>query len=91
MGAVIDEGMQQRLEVCVVGTMDVGSRSQPPWRSRAAAIRNTRAAEHKEADEKPPGAAEAPVDATRSGDSAPDGAKRIHVSRGGEPGLVRQD
>ncbi len=62
MGAVIDEGMQQRVEVCVVGTMDLGSRSQPPWRSRPG-IRNTRAAEHKEADEKPPGAVEAPVDA----------------------------
>ena len=35
MGAVIDEGMQQQLEVCVIGTTDVGNRSQPPWRSRA--------------------------------------------------------
>jgi len=36
MGAVIDEGMQQRLEVCVIGTTDVGNRSQTPWRPRNA-------------------------------------------------------
>jgi cell division protein FtsZ len=52
MGAVIDEGMQHRLEVCVVGTTDVGNRSQPPWRARAAA-KNGAAASGKEANEKP--------------------------------------
>jgi cell division protein FtsZ len=52
MGAVIDESMVQRMEVCVVGTTDVGSRSQPPWRVRAAS-KHTAAAPGKEADEKP--------------------------------------
>jgi cell division protein FtsZ len=32
MGAVIDEGMQNRVEVCVLGTSDMGSRSVPPRR-----------------------------------------------------------
>jgi cell division protein FtsZ len=52
MGAVIDESMQQRLEVCVVGTTDVGSRSQPPWRLRAAA-RSAQAAPGKDVTENP--------------------------------------
>ena len=56
MGAVIDEAMQQRLEVCVVGTTDVGNRSQPPWRSRAAA-RGGAGATVKQAAEKAAGAA----------------------------------
>jgi cell division protein FtsZ len=59
MGAVIDEGMQNRLEVCVVGTTDVGNRSQPPWRARAAA-KNGAAASGKEATEKPAIATPAP-------------------------------
>lgn len=32
MGAVIDEGMQNRVEVCVLGTSDMGGRSVPPRR-----------------------------------------------------------
>jgi len=32
MGAVIDEGMQNRVEVCVIGTSDMGSRAMPPRR-----------------------------------------------------------
>ncbi|MDO8540015.1 MAG: cell division protein FtsZ [Opitutaceae bacterium] len=32
MGAVIDEGMQGRVEVCVIGTSDMGGRSLPPRR-----------------------------------------------------------
>ncbi len=54
MGAVIDEGMQQRLEVCVIGTTDVGSRSQTPWRSRAAG-RSGAPAPARVAAEKPSG------------------------------------
>ena len=38
MGAVIDEGMQQRLEVCVLGTTDVGGRN--PATRRAAVARS---------------------------------------------------
>jgi len=37
MGAVIDEGMQNRVEVCVLGTSDMGGRSLPPRRVVAAA------------------------------------------------------
>jgi cell division protein FtsZ len=33
MGAVIDEGMQNRVEVCVLGTSDMGGRSLPPRRT----------------------------------------------------------
>ena len=33
MGAVIDEGMQNRVEVCVLGTSDMGGRSVQPRRS----------------------------------------------------------
>lgn len=58
MGAVIDEGMEHRLEVCVVGTTDVGNRSQPPWRARAA--RGGAAAAAREPNEKPAGTAAAP-------------------------------
>ncbi len=32
MGSVIDEGMQQRLEVCVLGTTDLGGRNPAPRR-----------------------------------------------------------
>ena len=32
MGAVIDEGMQNRVEVCVLGTSDMGGRSVPARR-----------------------------------------------------------
>lgn len=32
MGAVIDEGMPGRLEVCVIGTSDMGGRGMPPRR-----------------------------------------------------------
>jgi cell division protein FtsZ len=44
MGAVIDEGMQNRVEVCVLGTSDMGGRSvQPrrlvPTRSKAPVTR----------------------------------------------------
>ena len=69
MGAVIDEGMQHRLEVCVVGTTDVGNRSQPPWRSRAAA-RNSAAASGKEANEKPAIATPAPTGGPRPAPAA---------------------
>lgn len=58
MGAVIDEGMQQRLEVCVVGTTDVGGRSQPPWRTRAAA-RHAHEAQARETNGKQSGGAAA--------------------------------
>jgi cell division protein FtsZ len=37
MGAVIDESMGQRLEVCVIGTTDVGGRNLVPRRSQAGA------------------------------------------------------
>jgi cell division protein FtsZ len=37
MGAVIDESMQQRLEVCVLGTTDIGSRSPAQRRLLAGA------------------------------------------------------
>ena len=37
MGAVIDESMRQRLEVCVIGTTDVGGRNVAPRPSRAGA------------------------------------------------------
>jgi cell division protein FtsZ len=70
MGAVIDEGMQHRLEVCVVGTSDVGNRSQPPWRARAAA-KNGAAASGKEANEKPAIAAPAPPAAHGPTEAAP--------------------
>jgi len=33
MGAVIDEGMQNRVEVCVLGTSDMGGRSVQPRRN----------------------------------------------------------
>lgn len=36
MGAVIDEGMQNRVEVCVLGTSDMGGRSLPPRRPAPA-------------------------------------------------------
>jgi cell division protein FtsZ len=35
MGAVIDEGMPGRLEVCIIGTSDMGGRSLPPRRPAA--------------------------------------------------------
>jgi cell division protein FtsZ len=70
MGAVIDEGMQHRLEVCVVGTSDVGNRSQPPWRARAAA-KNGAAASGIEATEKPAIAAPAPPAAHGPTEAAP--------------------
>lgn len=60
MGAVIDEGMQQRLEVCVVGTMDAGSHSQAPWRSRPAA-RGAVPEPARTAGEEPTGAKAAPA------------------------------
>jgi cell division protein FtsZ len=37
MGAVIDESMQQRLEVCVLGTTDLGGRGFAPRRALAGA------------------------------------------------------
>ncbi len=37
MGAVIDEGMPGRLEVCVIGTSDMGGRGVPPRRPVPAA------------------------------------------------------
>ena len=37
MGSVVDEGMQQRLEVCVLGTTDLGGRNPAPRRVSAAA------------------------------------------------------
>jgi cell division protein FtsZ len=40
MGAVIDEGLQHRLEVCVLGTTDVGGRNLAPRRPSSAAARN---------------------------------------------------
>jgi len=58
MGAVIDEGMQQRLEVCVIGTTDVGNRSQTPWRPRNA---GRLAAPARAVNEKPASAAAGPV------------------------------
>ena len=36
MGAVIDEGMQNRVEVCVLGTSDMGRGSMPPRRPAPA-------------------------------------------------------
>jgi cell division protein FtsZ len=36
MGAVIDEGMQNRVEVCVLGMSDMGSRAMPPRRPTSA-------------------------------------------------------
>jgi cell division protein FtsZ len=70
MGAVIDEGMQQRLEVCVVGTTDVGNRSQPPWRARAAVRNTAAAASGKEASEKPATPTAAPFAAPGPASSA---------------------
>jgi cell division protein FtsZ len=69
LGAVIDEAMQTRIELCVVGTTDVGNRSQPPWRTRAAA-RHAPVAPGKDAAEKPEGATPAPVAATGSSSAA---------------------
>jgi len=60
MGAVIDEGMQQRLEVCVLGTTDVGNRSQTPWRPRNAG-RLAAPAPGRAVNEKPASAAAGPV------------------------------
>ena len=60
MGAVIDEGMQQRLEVCVIGTTDVGNRSQTPWRPRSAG-RLAAPAPARAVNEKPASAAAGPV------------------------------
>src|SRR5581483_8610447 len=42
MGAVIDESLQSRVEVCVLGTSDLGSRGLPPRRlaSAVGAARN---------------------------------------------------
>jgi cell division protein FtsZ len=37
MGAVIDEAMQNRVEVCVLGTSDMGGRAVPPRRPAARA------------------------------------------------------
>jgi cell division protein FtsZ len=71
MGAVIDEGMQQRLEVCVLGTTDVGTRSQTPWRPRNAG-RLAAPAPARAVNEKPasaaagPAAAPDPVSAARA-------------------------
>lgn len=59
MGAVIDEGMQQQLEVCVIGTTDVGNRNQTPRRPLAAA-RSVTLAPARTAGEKPAGATAAP-------------------------------
>ena len=41
MGAVIDEGMQNRVEVCVLGTCDTGGRGLPPRRPVPAARSST--------------------------------------------------
>jgi cell division protein FtsZ len=41
MGAVIDEGMQNRVEVCVLGTSDMGGRSVPPRRPGPARAKAT--------------------------------------------------
>ena len=46
MGAVIDEGMQNRVEVCVLGTSDMGGRSVPP--RRPVPSRNKATAPHAE-------------------------------------------
>ena len=60
MGAVIDEGMQQRLEVCVVGTTDVGNRTQAPWRARLAGRAAVVPAPGRAATDKPAKATAAP-------------------------------
>jgi cell division protein FtsZ len=39
MGAVIDEDMAGRVEVCVIGTSDMGGRGMPPRRTVAAGAR----------------------------------------------------
>ncbi len=66
MGAVIDEGMQQRLEVCVLGTTEsaAASHSQAPWRSRPAA-RGAVPEPARTAGEEPTGARAAPAAAAR--------------------------
>ncbi|HWZ95518.1 MAG TPA: cell division protein FtsZ [Opitutaceae bacterium] len=39
MGAVIDESLQNRVEICVLGTSDVGGRGLPPRRLASPALR----------------------------------------------------
>ena len=55
MGAVIDEGMQQRLEVCVLGTTDIGGRG--PAHRRLLAARGAPAPAAKTVGVKTPAAA----------------------------------
>ena len=59
MGAVIDEGMPQRLEVCVLGTTDVGGRNLVARRPSPAA-RSVAPFQARAAGEKPAGQSTAP-------------------------------
>jgi len=61
MGAVIDEGLQQRLEVCVLGTSDVGGRNLASRRSSVG--RSGAPFAGREAGEMPAGQSTAPLGA----------------------------
>ncbi|MGA2445042.1 MAG: cell division protein FtsZ [Opitutaceae bacterium] len=65
MGAVIDESMQQRLEVCVLGTTDIGGRGFAQRRTLAG-MRGTHTPFAKSPPARPAGPAVTPVTATET-------------------------
>jgi len=65
MGAVIDEGMQNRVEVCVLGTSDMGGRSSVPPR-RPVTVRGKQSASAEPMAGRPAAPATAPTLVTQS-------------------------
>lgn len=88
MGAVVDEAMNGRVEVCVIGTSDMGGGRSLPPRRPAANTRKTQAP-FPARSETAPGAAPAAAPATAGGQLPPDEETSIPVPPAAQP-MIRE-
>ena len=86
MGAVIDEGMQQHLEVCVLGTTDIGGRTLATRRTAAAAARSVAPFPSRPTGEKPTGQSTPPTAGAAAQSTAP-----FAAATGMPPARTEQD
>jgi cell division protein FtsZ len=97
MGAVIDEAMQGRVEICVLGTSDMGGRaggSRQQFAGRRPRARDAHAAPHGGVAQQPNGASvqtAVAIPAPESGPSAPPGPASPAESKAAALAKVQQD
>jgi cell division protein FtsZ len=97
MGAVIDEAMQGRVEICVLGTSDMGGRAggaRQPFASRRPRARDSHATLHGGVPQQPGGAsakAAAAIPASEPGPSAAAGAASPAEAKAAALAKAQQD